>query len=126
MQLSRNRYGQASGPLSQSLRAKSRPPSSLRAAGKRAAAEQARLERELDALHRRMDTAYDDKLNSTISDEFWQRKQADWEAEDARLKELISALREGTVDDRLRRILKLAQNVYSLYLTRNQQNKPNC
>ncbi len=89
--------------------------------GKRAATERARLERELDALHRRMDTAYDDKLNGTISDEFWQRKQADWESEDARLKGLISALNEGTIDDRLldmRRILELAQRAHSLYLTR--------
>ena len=88
---------------------------------KRAATERARLERELDALHRRMDAAYDDKLNRKISDEFWERKQADWESEDARLKGLISALNKGTVDDRLldmRRILELAQRAHSLYLTR--------
>jgi site-specific DNA recombinase len=89
---------------------------------KRAATERGRLERELDALHRRMDAAYDDKLNGAISDEFWQRKQADWESETARLKGLISSLNEGTIDDRLldiRRILELAERAHSLYLTRN-------
>ena len=88
---------------------------------KRAAGERARLERELNALHRRMDAAYEDKLNGTISDDFWQRKQADWESEDARLKGHISGLNESTVDDRmldLRRILELAQRAHSLYLTR--------
>jgi site-specific DNA recombinase len=88
---------------------------------KRATAEQARVERELDALHRRMDAAYDDKLNGTISDEFWQRKQAEWESESARLKGLISELKENTIDDRLldmRRILELAQRAHYLYLTR--------
>ena len=62
---------------------------------KRAAAERARLERELDAIHHRMDAAYNDKLNGKISDEFWQRKQADWEAEDARIRALISGLKES-------------------------------
>jgi site-specific DNA recombinase len=88
---------------------------------KRAADERARLERELNALHRRMDAAYEDKLNGTISDDFWQRKQADWESQDARLKGHISALKDSTIDDRLldvHRILELAQRAHSLYLTR--------
>ena len=59
--------------------------------------ERARLERELDALHRRMDAAYMDKLNGKISDDFWQRKQADWESEDARLKALISELKGARI-----------------------------
>jgi site-specific DNA recombinase len=88
---------------------------------KRAEGERARLERELNALHRRMDAAYEDKLNGTISDDFWQRKQADWESEDARLKGHISKLTDSTIDDRLldvHRILELAQRAHSLYLTR--------
>ncbi|MGB6192322.1 MAG: zinc ribbon domain-containing protein, partial [Terracidiphilus sp.] len=88
---------------------------------KRSAAERARLERELDALHRRMDAAYDDKLNGKISDEFWQRKQTEWESEDARIRAVISGLNESTFEDRMhdmRRILELAQKAHSLYLTR--------
>jgi hypothetical protein len=68
-----------------------------------------------------MDAAYEDKLNGTISDDFWQRKQADWESEDARLKGHISKLTDSTIDDRLldvHRILELAQRAHSLYLTR--------
>ena len=42
-----------------------------------AAQERARLERELAALHSRMDEEYADKLDAKITTEFWQRKQAD-------------------------------------------------
>ena len=35
-----------------------------------------------NALHVRMDAAYSDKLDGKISEEFWQRKQADWETEE--------------------------------------------
>jgi hypothetical protein len=54
-----------------------------------AAQERARIERELAALHSRMDAAYNDKLDGKISEGFWQRKQADWQAEELRIKSLI-------------------------------------
>jgi len=42
-----------------------------------AAQERSRLARQLAALHGHMDAAYTDKLDGKISEDFWQRKQAD-------------------------------------------------
>ena len=84
--------------------------------------ERARLERELATLHSRMDTAYIDKLDGKISEDFWQRKQADWLSEELRLKGQISGSDEAKIEDQLldvQRILELAQKAYFLYLTRN-------
>jgi site-specific DNA recombinase len=83
--------------------------------------ERARLESELATLHTRMDTAYIDKLDGKIAEEFWQRKQADWLSEELRLKGQISGMEEAKIGDRLldvQRILELAQNAHFLYLTR--------
>jgi len=52
----------------------------------RSTQERARLERELTAIRNRTDSAYTDKLDGNISEEFWQRKQADWLSEERRLK----------------------------------------
>ncbi len=85
------------------------------------ALERARWERELAALHNRMDAAYTDKLDGKISPEFWQRKQTDWEREELRINSLISGSTEDKNGERLlsaQRILELAQNAYYLYLTR--------
>ena len=86
-----------------------------------AAQERARLERELAAIHGHMDAAYTDKLDGKISPEFWQRKQADWQTEEFRIKSLISRLDEDKSGEQLlsvQRILELAQKAYFLYLTR--------
>jgi hypothetical protein len=80
-----------------------------------AAQERARLERELAAIYSRMDGAYSDKLDGKIAEEFWQRKQADWQREELRIKSLISGLEEDKSAERLlkmQRILELAQNAY--------------
>ena len=86
-----------------------------------ASQDRTRLERELATLHARMDAAYSDKLDGKISEEFWQRKQADWQTEEFRIKSLISCLEEGRSHERLlniQRILELAQKAYFLYITR--------
>jgi hypothetical protein len=86
------------------------------------AQERARLERELAALHSRMDAAYEDKLNGQISAEFWQRKQADWQAEELRINSLIAGLEESRGSERVldvQRTLELAQKAYFLYVTKN-------
>jgi hypothetical protein len=43
-----------------------------------------RLERQLGETHRRMDQAYTDKLDGKISEEYRQRKNADWQSEELR------------------------------------------
>ncbi len=88
---------------------------------KNAANERARLERELASLYTRMDAAYLDKLDGKITEEFWQRKQRDWQAEEFRIQSLVSGLGGDQSGERLldmERILELAQNAHSLYLTR--------
>jgi site-specific DNA recombinase len=89
-------------------------------AGTRVTQEQARLNRELSTLRGRMDAAYCDKLDGKISEDFWQRKQADWEAEEERINARLASLKEPSKDDTLadaRRVLELAQRAHSLYVT---------
>jgi site-specific DNA recombinase len=52
----------------------------------RLAVERARTERELATLRTRMDAAYTDKLDGAISEDFWKRKQCDWEREEGRIE----------------------------------------
>ena len=84
------------------------------------AQERVRLERELATLHSHMDAAYTDKLDGKIAEDFWQRKQTDWQAEEMRLRSRITGQEEDNAGERLlniQRILELAQNAHSIYLT---------
>jgi hypothetical protein len=60
-----------------------------------AAQERARLDSELAALHVRVDAAYTDKLDGKIPESFGQRKQAEWQQEEFRIKSLISGFGEN-------------------------------
>ena len=85
------------------------------------ARENARLIRARDDVRRRMDSAYVDKLDGKIAEDFWQRKQAEWQTEEARITTQIQSLKEPNTAGRIvdvQRILELAQNAHSLYLTR--------
>jgi site-specific DNA recombinase len=87
----------------------------------RVAYERARLEQRLDAVRRRMDQAYTDKLDGKISEDFWQRKMIEWQAEEQRTTTALTGLQESSTNDRLldaKRILELANKAYFLYLTR--------
>ena len=78
-------------------------------------------ERAQSQLQRRMDATYIDKLDGKITDDFWQRKQAKWNKEELRIESLISGLQENKAGEKLltmQRILELAQNAHSIYLTR--------
>ncbi len=95
-------------------------------AHQRVAREHARLSRLGDDIRRRMDSAYMDKLDGKIAEDFWQRKQADWQAEEARITAQIQSLKEPNFEGRMidvHRILELAQNAHSLYLTRKPAEK---
>jgi site-specific DNA recombinase len=86
------------------------------------AQERVQLTRELNTLRGRMDAAYSDKLDGKISEEFWQRRQADWQTEELRITSRLEGLkvkepnRENNLAD-MRRILELAQRAHSLYVT---------
>ena len=80
-----------------------------------------RLQQQLEAIRRRMDQAYSDKLDGKIPEEFWQRKMSDWQAEEQRIEMTIAGFTEQSGTDRLlnaKRILELANKAYFLYLTR--------
>jgi site-specific DNA recombinase len=82
--------------------------------------DRARLELRLDEVRRRIDQAYTDKLDGKISEDFWQRKMIEWQAEEQRVDRALMEL-EACSDDRLRgakRILELANKAYFLYFMR--------
>jgi site-specific DNA recombinase len=86
----------------------------------RVASESARLEQRLDAVRRRIDQAYTDKLDGKISEDFWQRKMIEWQAEEQRINMALAGLQASNGDRLLdaKRILELANKAYFLYLTR--------
>jgi site-specific DNA recombinase len=86
----------------------------------RLASENARLEQRLDAVRRRIDQAYTDKLDGKISEDFWQRKMIEWQAEEQRINMALAGLQASNGDRLLdaKRILELANKAYFLYLTR--------
>ena len=90
------------------------------------ARERARLVRDLEMVRERVDRAYTDKLDGKISEEFWQRKQTEWRAEEAHIENHLAGLKEHDNDARMltaHRILELAQNAHSIYLARESADK---
>jgi len=45
-----------------------------------------------------MDQAHTDKVDGKISDEFWQRKMADWQAEEQQIQMAIAGVKESNTD----------------------------
>jgi hypothetical protein len=81
-----------------------------------------RLAQRLGQVHRRMDQAYQDKLDGKISEEFWMRKSAEWQAEENQIRTSMQGL-ETVRPERLldaARILELANKAYFLYVKQNQ------
>jgi hypothetical protein len=69
------------------------------------------------AIRKRMDSAYADKLDGKISEDFWERKASDWRMEEQQIKMAIHGLRDAETGDRAldaRRIFELANKVYLL------------
>jgi hypothetical protein len=69
-----------------------------------------------------MDQIYEDKLDSKISEEFWERKQAEYRDQERTLRVQV-ARSEGPVTHEqtltVQRTFELAARAYSLYLTRS-------
>ena len=85
------------------------------------AGERARLEREVEAIRRRMGQAYEEKLDGKIDEALWSRKRAEWESGITRIEGQLAAVEQGANSDKLldaKRILELANRAYFLYLTR--------
>jgi site-specific DNA recombinase len=72
----------------------------------------------LDLVKRRLNQAYLDKLDGTITTEFWAEHAAEWQAEKARITEHLA--RHEQADDSYIdtgvRVLELAERAHDLYL----------
>jgi site-specific DNA recombinase len=77
-----------------------------------------RLRQRLAAVRHRLDTAYADKLDGKISEEFWTRKSMEWQAEEQQIQMAIQALQQVRPERLLDavRILELANKAHSLYV----------
>jgi site-specific DNA recombinase len=84
-----------------------------------------RLTRELEQVKRRMNQAYLDKLDGTITQDFWAEHAAKWQAEKARLMEELA--RHEQADDQYLhtgvRVLELAERARELYLRQDAGNR---
>jgi site-specific DNA recombinase len=79
------------------------------------------LKQRLAAVQRRMDQAYQDKLDGNIPQEFWERKMLEWTEDERQIQAALTRLEvpsSGRILD-AKRILELANKAYSLYLTQN-------
>lgn len=75
----------------------------------------------LSSVHQRIDQAYTDKLDGKISEDFWQRKTADWQMEEQQILLAMQGLEQANSDTLLtaKRTLELANKAYFLYVTQN-------
>ena len=84
-----------------------------------------RSEQRLAKVRHRLDQAYQDKLDGKITGEFWDRKAADWQAEEqqamAALREAVALKPERMLD--AMKILELANKAYFLYVKQPPQEK---
>jgi DNA invertase Pin-like site-specific DNA recombinase len=82
----------------------------------------AALQQRLAAMRTRIDQIYEDKFDGKISEEFWDRKNADYRDQARSLQVQISRLSEPIKHQNVltvQRVFELAESAYSLYLTRN-------
>jgi site-specific DNA recombinase len=72
-------------------------------------------------VRKRVDQAYTDKLDGKISEDFWQRKAAEWQMEEEQILMAIQGLENSRPDTLLtvKRTLELANTAYFQYLTQN-------
>jgi site-specific DNA recombinase len=84
-----------------------------------------RLSQRLAQVHRRMDQAYQDKLDGKIREDFWERKSAEWQTEECQIRswmQVAEIVRPERILDAAR-ILELANKAYFLYVRQNHTEK---
>ena len=89
------------------------------------AAELTRLQKRFDHIQIRLDAAYVDKLDGTIDDCYWNGVSSRWRSEQDQLLAQIEKLKGSNreyVDEGVR-ILELAQQAHSLYVSQTPQEK---
>ncbi|MGH9725384.1 MAG: hypothetical protein ACRD41_09985, partial [Candidatus Acidiferrales bacterium] len=73
-----------------------------------------------------MDSAYADKLDGKIPEDFWERRVSDWRMEEQQVKMALDGLSNAETGDKAldaQRILELANKAYSLYVSQNSSEK---
>ena len=77
-----------------------------------------RLQQRLAALRHRLDQAYLDKLDGKITEEFWNRKSAEWMSEEQHVLSALKSLEQPKPERMLdaMKTLELANKAYFLYL----------
>jgi site-specific DNA recombinase len=80
-----------------------------------------KLEQRLSAVRQRIDQSYMDKLDGKIPEDFWQRKNAEWQQEEQQILFVMQGLEQSSSDTLFtaKRTLELANQAYFLYLTQN-------
>ncbi|MGH9828913.1 MAG: hypothetical protein ACREDR_37310, partial [Blastocatellia bacterium] len=84
-----------------------------------------RLRQRLSAVRHRLDQAYLDKLDSKISEEFWNRKSVEWTGEEQQILLAIQGLANVNPDRIIDavRIFELANKAHYLYVTQEPVEK---
>ncbi len=88
--------------------------------------ERTRLESRLTSIRNRMDAAYVDKLDGKIPEDFWERKMAEWRAEEQQVKLALDGLANSESTDRVldaQRVFELANKAYLLYFSQDSTEK---
>ncbi len=95
-------------------------------AGNRLEKERTRLGARLTSIRNRMDAAYVDKLDGKIPEDFWERKMAEWRAEEQQAKLALDGLASSENTDRAldaQRVFELANKAYLLYFSQDSTEK---
>lgn len=85
-----------------------------------------RLDSRLSAIQRRLEQVYLDKLDGKISEDFWLRKQSEWQREEDEVKRALEALQNSGNRDFVptaQRILELANKASFLYVSQTDAEK---
>jgi DNA polymerase III psi subunit len=84
-----------------------------------------RLRQRLAVIRQRLDQMYLDKLDGKIDAEFWERKSAEWRAEEQQVTMKLAGLDQASPDRLLNasRILELANKARFLYVSQNPAEK---
>ena len=84
-----------------------------------------RLRQRLSAVRQRLDKAYLDKLDGKVTEEFWNRKSAEWLSEEQHVLSALHSLEQATPERMLDaiRTLELANKAYFLYLKQEPAEK---
>jgi hypothetical protein len=86
-----------------------------------------RLTQRLSQVQRRLDQAYQDKLDGKISEEFWMRKSGEWQTEENQIRAAMQGLETARPERLLNaaKILELANKAYFLYVKQNHAERAN-